>query len=112
MPTELWEADAGDAGVAHLDIPADAHRDRRFEVSVDFRVAAVPGADEAWHLLRVLIDGAQQWSRRESTQADGADGLDWRVARVVPAGQPLRVAAVTEVRGVRRLRLRVVAEET
>ena len=110
-PAERWEADVGDLGVAHLDIPPDARRDRRFEVSVDFSVVAFTDADDAWHALRVLVDGAQQWTRRVPTLAEGGDGLDWRVQHLVPAGQPLRVAAITEVHRARRLKLRVVAEE-
>ncbi len=61
--------------------------------------------------LRVLVNGAQQWSRRVPTHPDGGDSLDYRMRRTVPLGEPLRVTAVTEVHRVRRLRLRVVADE-
>lgn len=108
---EHWEADVGDEGAAHLDIPADAVRDRTFEVTVDWTVKAVPGADAPWHAMRVLLDGAQQWSRRVPTHPDAGDSLDYRVRCTVPAGLPLRVTAATEVHGTRRLRLRVRADE-
>jgi hypothetical protein len=110
MP-EHWETDAGDHGVALLDIPADAFRDRTFEVAVDFSVKSLPDADGPWHELRVLVNGAQQWSRRVPTHPDGGDSLDYRMRRSVPLGEPLRVTAVTEIHRVRRLRLRVVADE-
>ena len=109
--SEHWEADAGDASVAHLDIPADAVRDRAFEVAVDWSVRALPGVAEAWHELRVLLNGAHQWTRRVPTHLDGGDGLDYRVRCEVPAGQALRVAAVTHSTGVRRLSLRITADE-
>ena len=110
MP-EHWETDVGDEGVAHLDIPADAFRDRTFEVAVDFTVRAVPGVDAPWHELRLLLNGTQQWTRRVPTHGDGGDSLDHRVRRLVPSGEALRVTAVTETHGVRRLRLRVSADE-
>lgn len=109
--SEHWEADAGEASVAHLDIPPDALRDRAFEVAVDWQVRAVADAVDPWHELRVLVNGAHQWTRRVPTHVDGGDGLDYRVRCSVPAGQPLRVAAVTECRGVRRLALRIQADE-
>ena len=57
MP-EHWETDAGDHGVALLDIPADAFRDRTFEVAIDFAVKAVPDADgpAALHSYRDDVD--------------------------------------------------------
>jgi hypothetical protein len=110
MP-EHWETDAGDQGVAHLDIPADAFRDRTFEVAVDFSVVALPDAEAPWHELRVLVNGALQWSRRVPTHPEGGDSLDYRMRRTIPSGEPLRVTAVTEAHRVRRRRLRVVADE-
>ncbi len=109
-PAEHWEADVGDADVSQLTIPPDALRDRCFEVfcclSVDAR-----GRDDAWHAMRVLVDGSQEWQRREATQAEGRDSLDYRFRRVVSAGQPLRVVASTEVHGARRLGLVITADE-
>lgn len=107
---ERWEADAGTGDVAHLDIPADAHRDRDFEVSCTF-VVAHRGADEPMHGLRVLVDGRHQWSREVPTHPGGQDSLDVSFRRTVPAGVPLRVTAIGSVKGSVRVRLHVVAEE-
>ena len=111
LPLEHWEVDVGDDDVAHLDIPPHAQRDRTFEVSVDFTVRPTAGQDDAWHELRVLLNGAHQWSRRIATHHDGADSLDYRVRCRVPVGEPLRITAATEIHGVRRLNLRIVADE-
>jgi len=108
---EHWEVSACDTGVAHLDIPPHAQRDRTFEVSVDFTVRALPGHEHPWLELRVLLNGAKQWARRIPTQRDGTDSLDYRVRCPVPLGQPLRITAATEVRGVLPLGLRIVADE-
>lgn len=106
---ERWEADAADDGVVHLDIPAHARRDRTFEVSVSAVVRT--GAGAPWHELRVLLNGSQQWSRREQPAADSADSLDYRVRRTVPLGEPLRITAVTAGERVVRQSLRISAEE-
>jgi len=108
---EHWEANAGDSGVAHLDIPPHAQRDRTFEVSADFTVRALPGHAHPWHELRVLLNGVQQWVRRIPTHPDGSDSLDYRVRCPVPLGRPLRITATTEVSGARRVSLRIVADE-
>lgn len=107
---ERWEAHAGSGDVAHLDIPADAHRDRDFEISCNF-VVAHRGADDARHGLRVLVDGRHQWSREVPTHAGGQDGLDVSFRRTVPVGVPLRVTAIASVQGAVRVSLDVLAEE-
>lgn len=107
---EHWEADAGDGDVAQLIIPDDPLRDRRFEIFCSFSVDS-GGRDGAWHAMRVLVNGAQEWQRREDTQAGGRDSLDYRFRRHVPAGEPLRLLASTEVSGVRRIGLSITADE-
>lgn len=109
-PPEHWEADAGDGDVAQLIIPDDPQRDRRFEIFCSFSVDS-GGRDGAWHAMRVLVNGAQEWQRREDTQAGGRDSLDYRFRRNLPAGEPLRLVASTEVQGARRLGLRITADE-
>ncbi|AKJ29353.1 hypothetical protein [Caldimonas brevitalea] len=108
---ERWVAEAGTADVATLDIPADAHHDRIFEISCRYVVAHRGGAD-AWHSLRIDVDGRQEWSRRLATENPGStDSLDYRFRRLVPAGQPLRVTAKTGAHGVSRLELLIEADE-
>ncbi|MCM5681253.1 hypothetical protein M8A51_17130 [Schlegelella sp. S2-27] len=109
-PLEHWVADAGNGDVAHLDIPADASGDRLFEVSCTF-VVSHRGGDEAFHGLRVLVDGRQQWSREVPTHAGGQDSLDVSFRRSVPVGVPLRISAIGSVRGAVRIRLNITAEE-
>jgi len=107
---EHWEANAEDGDVAQLAIPPDALRDRNFELFCSLTVDA-RGRDDAWHAMRVLVDGSQEWQRREDTQPTGRDSLDYRFRRSVPAGQPLRVVASTDVHGARRIALRITADE-
>ena len=59
----------------------------------------------------MLLNGAREWARRIPTHHDGADSLDYHVRCQVPVGEPLRITAATETQGVRRLRLRIVADE-
>ena len=108
---ERWETDAGDADVARLNIPDDPRRDRTFEVSCSFTVAPI-GTGESTHGLRLLVNGAQEWSRDVRTHAGERDSLDYRFKRTLPAGQPLRVNATTSVKGCKRVRLLISAEET
>jgi hypothetical protein len=110
---ERWSVDAGNADVATLDIPADLQRDRDFEIDCRFVVRAPAGAQAPTHAMTVLVDGAHQWSRSIATANPGAsDSLDYHLRRRVPAGQPLRITATTEVRGAARLRLLIEAEES
>lgn len=108
---EHWTIDAGAGDVATLEIPPDAKRDRRFEIDCRFVVRA--GADgEAWHAMRVYVDGAQEWSRRIATERGaGSDSLDVHFARELPAGRALRIVAATDLRGAQRVSLRIDAEE-
>ena len=106
---EHWSvAVAGES--ARLDIPADAHRERRFEIYCCFSVAH-PGSGEAWHALRVLVDGRQEWARRISTDAGARDTLELRLRRTVPAGRALRLAALGATERTRPIRLSIDAEE-
>ena len=107
---EHWEVDAGSGDVAHLDIPADASRDRLFEISCTF-VVAHRGDEDASHALRVLVDARQEWSREVPTHPGGQDSLDVSLRRSVPVGVPLRVTAIASAHGAARVRLAIVAEE-
>jgi hypothetical protein len=109
---ERWGVDAGAAEVARLEIPPHASRGRGFEISVTFQVVW-RGDDqaEAWHGLKLLVDGRQQWSRRVPTHPGPSDSLDYRFRRTVPAGEPLKLVATGEVHRTTRLRLVLTAEE-
>jgi hypothetical protein len=108
---ERWNADSGQRDVVKLDIPADATRERSFEIDVRLVVANKSGRPDATHALRVLVDGALEWSRTAPTHADGPDSLDLRLRRTVPVGRPLRLSASCELRGAQRTRLSISAEE-
>lgn len=111
---ERWQLSAGDAATATLLIPADAQRERRFEIACAITVAVPEAATPArcWHQMTVLANGSQQWQRREPSHNPGAwDGLDMRFARSVPVGQALRVTVSVAVQGVRRRSLVVEADE-
>ena len=41
----------------------------------------------------------------------GSDSLDVRLRKTVPVGEPLRLTARTEVQGVRRVSLKITADE-
>lgn len=110
---ERWQLDAGDATSATLPIPADAQRERRFEIACAITVAVpeVP-AGEPWLQMTVLANGEQQWQRRVPAHNPGAwDGLDLRFTRTVPVGEALRVAVSVVVQGVRRRSLVIEADE-
>ena len=107
---ERWAVETDRDGVARLDIPPHASRERSFEIYCSLRVAH-PGSGAAAHALRVLVDGAQEWSRRVPTDAGGRDSLDVRFRRIVPVGQPLRLTAIAEVERAIPLGLSVSAEE-
>lgn len=110
---ERWALDAGDAPSATLVVPADALRERRFEIACATVVARpADGGAAAWHQMTVLADGDQQWKRRVPTENPGAwDGLDYRFSRTVPAGQPLRITVHVACHGARRRSLVIEADE-
>lgn len=107
---EHWAVAAGSADVVRLDIPPDARRERVFEVFCGWVVANRAGHADAWHEMRVLVDGAQQWSRRVATHA-GEDSLDLRLRCVVPVGRPLRLTAITALHHAQRVGLTITADE-
>lgn len=108
---EHWSAQSGSRDVVKLDIPADSLRERRFEIYVRLVAANRAGRPEATHALKVWVDGALEWSRQAPTPADATDSLDLRLARVVPAGRPLRLSASCELRGSQRVALTITADE-
>lgn len=107
---ERWSADAAAGDVCRLDIPADAARERRFEIACQF-VVAHPGAGAARHGLAVTVDGAREWSREIETHVGATDTLDVRFVRSVPAGRPLRIVATSSVKRSRRVGLTISADE-
>ena len=108
---ERWSVQAGPRDVARLDIPADAQRDRNFEINCQLVAVAQPGRRDALLGLRLLIDGALQWSRSVPTAEGGPDGLDVRVRRHLPVGQALRLVATCELHHASRIGLSITAEE-
>jgi hypothetical protein len=111
-PPERWTLSAGDAASATLTIPADARRERRFEIACACTVAVPPVARGAWHQMTVQAEGALQWQRREPSRNPGAwDGLDYRFSRWVPVGQALRITVTVACQGARRRSLEIEADE-
>lgn len=109
---ERWALDAGDAASAVLLIPADAKRERRFEIACAVTVAVPADAAEPWLQVTVHADGEQQWRRRVPAHNPGeTDGLDFRFRRAVPVGRALRVTVAVAGGGVRRRRLVIEADE-
>ena len=108
---ERWSASAGGRDVVRLDIPADAQRERTFEIFCRLVVSNKAGRTDATHAMRVLVDGALEWSRSMPTHADGEDSLDLRLRRSVAVGRPLRLNASCELRGAQRVSLSISAEE-
>ena len=108
---ERWSADSGHRDVVRLDIPADALRERSFEIFVRLVVANKARRSDATHALRVLVDGALEWSRSAPTHPDDSDSLELRLRRSVPPGRPLRLSASCELHGAQRVRLSIDAEE-
>ncbi len=107
---ERWSLIAGDAATATLTIPADARRERRFEIACAITVAVPEGAREAWLQMTVLANGTQQWRRRNAAHS-AWDGLDYRFSRSVPVGQTLRITVGVAGQGVRRRTLVIEADE-
>ena len=108
LKPERWHVDAGDAASTTLTIPADALRERRFEIACAMTVTVSAGAN--WQQMTVLANGAQQWRRRDTAHAPW-DGLEYRFARSVPVGQTLRITVSVAGQGVRRRSLIVEADE-
>jgi hypothetical protein len=107
---ERWNTDAADADVATLVIPADSFRTRHFEI--DCRLVVAQAAAGATHGMRVDVDGGLEWRRRAPTENPGqTDSMDYHFRRELPAGSPLRIVVKTEVKGARRVRLVIEAEE-
>jgi hypothetical protein len=111
-PPERWHLSAGDAATATLTIPADARRERRFEIACAITVDVPAEAAAPWHQMTVQANGTQQWRRRLASHNPGTfDGLDYRFARSVPVGQALRVTVAVAGHGVRRRSLVIEADE-
>jgi len=109
---ENWKVSAGDSAVARLDIPADARRERNFEISFSMIVRPNEAAVSPWHEMRVYADGELQWSRRIATQHPATfDGLDYRFRRRVGVGRALRLQALVDCAEARRVRLDIEADE-
>ena len=109
---ERWELQADDAPGATLLIPADARRERRFEIGCAITVQRPADSEAGWHQMTVLANGVKQWTRRVPTQNPGSyDGLDYRFARTVPVGQALKVSVAVAGHGVRRRSLVIEADE-
>jgi hypothetical protein len=111
-PPERWTLSACDAVSATLHIPADARRERRFEIACAITVGVPEGARQPWHEMTVQADGQRQWRRRVDSHNPGAwDSLDYRFSRSVPVGQALKVTVTVACQGARRRTLVVEAEE-
>jgi hypothetical protein len=117
MPTpkptpERWQLEAGDAATATLTIPADARRERRFEIACAITVAVPDAASPGWLQMTVQSQGAKQWQRRVQAHNPGQwDGLDYRFSHTVPVAQALRVTVTVAGQGVRRRTLQIEADE-
>lgn len=110
---EQWSIRAGDRAIAVLDIPADATRQRRFEIACAMTVQALDKSESPWHELRVYCDGQLQWQRRVATQQPAPfDGLDFRFQLSIGTGRRARIQAESHCQGARRLQLQIDAEET
>lgn len=110
---EHWELEVGASDVAQLTIPADAQRERVFEIACSMVVRRLDSAAEPWHEMRVTVDGALEWSRRIPTANPGStDTLDYRFRRTAGVGQPLRLTVHSRVQGAQRVALRIEADET
>lgn len=111
-PPERWQLHADDAPGATLLIPADARRERRFEIACAITVQRPADTTQAWHQMTVQANGVTQWSRRVPTQNPGTyDGLDYRFSTSVPVGQALRIHVAVGGQGVRRRSLVIEADE-
>ncbi len=109
---ERWATQAADAATATLVIPADARRERRFEIACAVTVNVPPEASAPWLQVTVQANGTQQWRRRAPAHNPGAwDSLDYRFSRSVGVGQTLRITVSVAGLGVRRRSLDIEADE-
>jgi len=108
---EHWVASAGAASIAKLDIPADLHRERCFEISVAMTVRAHAQASLPWHECRFAPTAicCGSGARKLSIRA-----VRWpRLSFPAPLepGRALRLMAVSECGEGQRLTLVIDAEE-
>ena len=109
---ERWSTQAADAATATLTIPADARRERRFEIACAVTVNVPADSAAPWLQMTVQANGTQQWRRRSPAHNLGAwDSLDYRFSRSVPVGQTLRISVSVAGQGVRRRSLTIEADE-
>lgn len=109
---ERWSIQGADAATATLTIPADARRERRFEIACAVTVNVPTESTASWLQVTVQANGTQQWRRRATAHNPGAwDSLDYRFSRSVPVGQTLRITVSVAGLGVRRRSLDIEAEE-
>lgn len=110
---ERWALSAGDAATATLTIPADAQRERRFEIACAITVTMFgDNLAAAWHQMTVRVNGLQQWQRRSPTHNPGAwDGLDYRSSCVVPVGQTWQVNVSVQGQHIKRRSLVIEADQ-
>ena len=112
LAPERWSTQAADAATATLSIPADARRERRFEIACAVTVNVPAESTSPWLQVTVQANGTQQWRRRAAAHNPGAwDGLDYRFSRSVPVGQTLRITVSVAGQGVRRRSLTIEADE-
>ncbi len=109
---EHWSTDGGNAATVVLHIPADAQRERDFEIAVAMTVRPHATAKAPSHELKVFADGELQWSRRiQTNQPAEYDSLDYRFSRRVPVGRALRLQVHADCRGGQRLKTVIEADE-
>ena len=109
---ERWAIQGGDAATTTLTIPADAKRERRFEIGCAVTVGVPEDAVTPWLEVTVQANTTLQWRRRADAHNPGAwDGLDYRFRHSVPVGQALRVTVSVRGQGIRRRSLSIEAEE-
>jgi len=109
---ERWQLDGGDAATATLSIPADARRERRFEIACAVTVGVPEQTASPWLQVTVQANGTQLWRHRVPAHNPGAwDGLDYRFSRSVAVGHTLRVTVSVAGQGVRRRTLLIEADE-
>ena len=109
---EQWRLSADDDATATLVIPADARRERRFEIACAITVGVPEEGPAGWLQMTVQANGAKEWQRRVPAHNPGAwDGLDYRFSRSVPVAHTLRITVSVAGQGVRRRSLDIEAEE-